>query len=396
MLTPEIDQAIAEAAERPQARQRIANWQRSLGQAASAARWQRWALLPPTPEELKQATQELLLEQGRGAHVLELEADAPSWERLEALLQAEQVETAADLQQQLLLDPPPISQERFLAIAALWQDQQQPTPALTLLLTFAQQCSQQQQLVPVPLCNAIAKLHEQLDTPEDAEPWWATSIQQQPQQPAVLMRLARLEQRRSHWRESLHYCRQVLQLDPAHPWALDLQLEALLQLSAARSAALALELRHQHHPERELPAHLQNALDQLQNSASHSEPLDCTPLSQSQIPSEGYILLVGSPEGEALSSLWCEPTGHQLVWAIGSPEPLLLEQVALDTMAAGWQLIQRPRLEPNLLSNLGLVVWEGPISAQHTTNLESWIKTMLTPEQVLRWDANQRRWIHGG
>lgn len=238
-------QTLAEQLDPPQELfERVARWRRGCGDAEAAATWQTWSLLPPEPEELRNALADLWRSVGdtdAAAGMLEVAGGTKSqksWQQLALLLDQADLKAASQLQQQLLQDPPVLAVPELLDLLRLWQQQQQPQQALDLLeplLGFMQKRSEQPS---GPICNAMADLLEKLKRFEDAEPWWQRSHALQPHQAWPLMRLGHQSMRRQQPAVAVHYARQVLERDPEHDFAPRLQRKALNALGATRSLQL--------------------------------------------------------------------------------------------------------------------------------------------------------------
>ena len=326
----------------PEPFERVARWRRACGDADAAATWQTWSLLPPEPDELRQALAGLWRSLGDTAAAASLlnategNGDAPgNWQQLALLLDQAELEAAQALQQQLLEAPPPLAMADLLDLVRLWQQQQQPQQALELLQPLLGFMQQRGERPSAPLCNALADLLEQQERFDEAEPWWQRSHAQQPQQAWPLMRLGRQALRRDQPAVAVHYARQVLERDPAHSFAPRLLRKGLEALGAQRSLQL---LEGETSPSQATDAETDAA--KINNEASaFDEP-----------PGPAFwqgcrsLALIGFGEASILEGwlqqLQAAATPQELtqeplqLWLIASPDPLWLEQQATTLVAA--------------------------------------------------------------
>ena len=302
----------------PEPFERVARWRRACGDAETAATWQTWSLLPPEPSELRSALAGLwrsLGETTAAAGVLAAAEDSQqqaSWQQLALLLEQADLESASELQRQLLQDPPVLAIPELLDLLRLWQQQQQPQQALDLLqplLAFMQQRGEQPS---GPICTAMADLLEQLKRFDEAEPWWQRSHAQQPQQAWPLMRLGHQALRKQQPAVALHYARQALEREPEHVFAPRLQRKALTALGATRS----LQWLDQQEP---------TAADAIEEPPTQELWVGCRRLALIGFDDasllEGWCQQLEAGEGESDAT---SQTPLQL-WLIASPDPLWLE-----------------------------------------------------------------------
>lgn len=359
----------------PEPFERVARWRRACGDADAAATWQTWSLLPPEPDELRQALAGLWRSLGDTAaaagllNAAEGSGDAPrNWQQLALLLDQAELEAGQALQQQLLEDPPPLAMADLLDLVRLWQQQQQAQQALELLQPLLGFMQQRGERPSAQLCNALADLLEQQERFDEAEPWWQRSHTQQPQQAWPLMRLGRQALRRDQPAVAVHYARQVLERDPAHSFAPRLLRKGLEALGANRSLRL------------------------LEGEASSSPAMDAKTDNEVSVdnafdepPAPAFwqgcrsLALIGFGEASILEG-WLQqlqaaatqqdPSQEPLqLWLIASPDPLWLEQQATTLVAAAsaegeaplaLQLSSWPLWDPQRHSHLDRVLEATP------------------------------------
>ena len=305
----------------PEPFERVARWRRACGDAEAAATWQTWSLLPPEPAELSSALAGLWRSVGdtaAAAGVLAAAANSQqqaSWQHLALLLEQADLESAGDLQCQLLQDPPVLAIPELLDLLRLWQQQQQPQQALDLLQPLLAFMHTRGEQPSGPICTAMADLLEQLKQFDEAEPWWQRSHALQPQQAWPLMRLGHQALRKQQPAVALHYARQVLERDPEHVFAPRLQRKALTALGATRS----LQWLDQEEP---------TAPDPIQEPPDPERWVGCRRLA-----------LIGFGDASLLEG-WCQQLEAEdeerdaisqaplQLWLIASPDPLWLEHQA--------------------------------------------------------------------
>ena len=346
-------QTLAEQSDPPpEPFERVARWRRSCGDAEAAATWQTWSLLPPEPSELRSALAGLwrsLGDTGAAAGVLAAAADSQqqaSWQQLSLLLEQTDLEAASDMQRQLLQDPPVLAIPELLDLLCLWQQQQQPQQALDLLQPLLALMQKRGEQPSGPICTAMADLLEQLQRLDEAEPWWQRSHALQPQQAWPLMRLGHQALRKQQPAVALHYARQVLERDPEHVFAPRLQRKALTALGATRS----LQLLDQEEP---------TAADAVQEPPAPELLVGCRRLA-----------LIGFSDASLLGG-WCQQLQAEhgesdatsqsplQLWLIASPDPLWLEQQALQVcrdLHQSLTITSWPRWEPQRHGRLDLVL----------------------------------------
>lgn len=297
--------------------ERVARWRRACGDAEGAATWQTWSLMPPEPDELRNALAALWRRIGATDQAAALLNDG--WPQLALLLQQERWEKATALQQQLLQQPPHVDVADLMELLQLWQQAELPEQALELLRPLLSWMETRGTPPSAQLCNAMADLLEQQRCFDEAEPWWQRSHTLQPHQAWPLMRLGHQALRTQRPAGALHYASQVLQRDPAHTFAPRLRRKALLALNATRSLALL--------DGSSLPA--------------------AVPTQPEPPPSELWqgcrsLALIGFRDAAFLND-WCaqlnQPgvdnpdTAPPELWLIASPDPLWLEHQAADRLA---------------------------------------------------------------
>ena len=346
-------QALAEQPDPPpEPFERVARWRRACGDAEAAATWQTWSLLPPEPSELRSALAGLWRSVGETAAAAGVLAAAEdrqqqaSWQQLALLLEQADLESASELQRQLLQDPPVLAIPELLDLLRLWQQQQRYQQALELLqplLAFMQQRGEQPS---GPICTAMADLLEQLKRFDEAEPWWQRSHAQQPQQAWPLMRLGHQALRKQQPAVALHYARQALEREPEHVFAPRLQRKALTALGATRS----LQWLDQQEP---------SAADAIEEPPTQELWVGCRRLALIGFDDasllEGWCKQLQAEDGE------CDATSQAPVqlWLIASPDPLWLEHQARQLCRDLHQpltITSWPQWEPQRHGHLDLVL----------------------------------------
>ena len=344
----------------------VARWRLGCGDGRGAARWHRWSLTPPANADLRRELEALLLPlnqpqlaaqlgkpQGWGAVLLALEAGDP-----ELALQNQ----AAAIAAAAAIDVP-----LCLRLASLWQQQHQPGPALELLRAIAAQAA-----TPA-LCNAIAHLHEQQQQPDQAAPWWDHSLSLDPRQPAALMQRSRNALALGDAGLACHLAMALLELDPQHAVAQELQVETLARLGAPASQRLALAvlvrqgrdryrsqaqtLEAWWRPRRRRQSQWRL---QLENSAGLQPVASPRPLPPAALAGCRCIGLLGSRDGLELAGWPAEAGATGVVWNLASREPLVSQRNLQRLLPEGWQLRRWPRWQPSVHGALEALVIADP------------------------------------
>lgn len=217
----------------------VARWRLGCGDATGAAKWQLWSLVPPQQEELQQALVCFWIDLGElktAADILGLESNG--WEGLNLLIKQGSLLEAQNLQQRLLVSPPPLELNFLLNLASAWQKAGCPSDALDLLEQLLLHYKRINQIILPPLANALAQLLEEHQRQEAAASWWRYSLLHDSNQIHPMMRLGRYAMAQNDLLVAFHYAHQVLERDPNHSWAPDLQRKALTALCARGSLAL--------------------------------------------------------------------------------------------------------------------------------------------------------------
>jgi tetratricopeptide (TPR) repeat protein len=308
----EVDPALFE---------QVARWRRSCGDAEGAATWQTWSLVPPEREELKRNLSQLWLnidETELAAQVLDGASgrQEESWEHLTLLLKQAKCSEATTLQQKLLRNPPDLSIQTLLALVEAWKQAEHPQQALDLLQPMLLRIQKRNEIPSAPVCNTVAQLLDELKRFDEGEQWWLRSHRSQPQQTRPLMRLARHALRKKQFPVVVHYSTQVLNREPDHRFAPDLQRKGLAGMGASKSLAM---IQGETSPQPKPDPHFQPPEPELW--------LQCRQLA-----------LVGFSEATLLEQ-WFEalaeetsatnPSTPQLplkLWLVASPDPLWLQQ----------------------------------------------------------------------
>lgn len=217
----------------------VARWRLGCGDAAGAAKWQLWSLIPPPQQELKHALAGFWIHLGelKTAAVI-LGSESIGWEGLNLLIQQGSLDEAKNLQEELLISPPLLELNFLLNLASAWQKAGCPSDALTLLEHLLIHYKRFNKIILPPLANALAQLLEEHNRQEAAASWWRYSLLQDPNQIHPMMRLGRFAMAQNDLLVAFHYAHQVLERVPNHPWAPDLQAKALTALCARGSLAL--------------------------------------------------------------------------------------------------------------------------------------------------------------
>ena len=309
---------------------KIARWRLGCGDAIGAAKWQLWSLIPPQQKDLQQTLVSIWIDLGDlriAAGIIDSTTD--SWQQLNLLLQQGSLAEAINLQQRLLLLPPPIELDFLLYLASTWQKAGCPSEALGLLEQLLLHYKRLDKNILPPLANALAQLLEEHNRHEAAASWWRYSLSKDTNQIHPMMRLGRYSIAQNNPLVAFHYAQQVLDRDPNHPWAPDLQIKALRLLGARGSLALLAEqsppkswLRRQIqwlHP-------LKNVInEQLLDSLIARSRVKL--LSADFIQDFRSIALWGDSDGLALASVLVDKnhaiSNLSVIWLLASCDPLL-------------------------------------------------------------------------
>ena len=343
----------------------IARWRLACGDGRGAGRWQRWSLDAPATSVLREQLRDQLLEWQQPDLAARLGA-VPGWAGVRLALEQQQAGQALELQQQAIATGEPISLAASLQLASLWQGQARPQPALALLLAIA--AAQPQP--GTSLCNAIAHLHEQLNDHLQATPWWDRSLQQDPRQPAALIQRSRNALALDDPALAFQLAEALHQLDPGHPVAQELRVEALEQLQAPASLRLALVplVRARRERYRRQARQLAPWWAPLRRQQSLWRPATA-PLAFALAPTRpvpaallsgcSRLGLLGSADGLELAESLGEAAGEGVVWLLESPEPLCALHNLRRLMPAGWEVQLWPRWAPQLHGALDLLIEAG-------------------------------------
>ena len=347
--TPDPDQLAA-----------IARWRLGCGDGRRAARWHRWSLEPPPRARLRSELEPLLLllnspqlaarlghQQGWGAVLMALDSGDP--------------EQARRSQQAAIAAEAPIEVPLCLRLASLWQQQQQPEPALELLQAIAAQAA-----TPA-LCNAIAHLLEQQHQAAEAAPWWDHSLSLDPHQPAALMQRSRNALAQGDAALGCHLAMALLELDPRHAVAQELRVEALEALGAhaSRRAALAPLVRQGRQRYRQQAETLgawwrPRRRRQARWREHGGEPLQALGpprlLPAAALAGCRCIGLLRSRDGLELRGALAEAASNGVVWHLASREPVVCQPNLERLLPPGWQLRRWPRWQPEVHGALDALV----------------------------------------
>lgn len=388
MLRPSLRDALLATPPSSDQCQQIARWQQGLGQARQAARWWRWSLtLPPDPLWRK-ALAELWLDLGEPQHAQALLAaaeaqDIAPWLELELLIKEHQLEPALALQAKLLHDAHGLPPQRLLAIAERWQSLQEHAAALALLLSFEQQQTAAGHDPGERLCNAIAALFEQQGKHEAASEWWTRSLAAAPQQPAVQMRVARQLVRAGQPHAALGHLAAVLQAHAQHRWALQLQLEILLNLQAPRSARIAYQALTKVHDGESMQAWRHK----LQKLEATSMTASLPPPSRIRLQQAVQIVVWGGAQLQWPRETLPQSGGR--VDLVKSAEPLSLSLELSQQLGSSW-IVQSCSAWPERLEPEALLLWCQAATEVTPPLPASW---QHTPFISLRWCSEAGAWI---
>ena len=364
----------------------IARWRLACGDGRAAGRWQRWSLEPPPAHSLRQQLRDQLLEWQQPELAAQLGAE-PGWGGVRFALETQQADRARDLQEQAIAAGEPISLAASLQLASLWQRQAEPQPALALLLAIAAAQPQHS----AALCNAIAHLQEQLNQPAQAAPWWDRSLQLDPRQPPVLIQRSRNALALADPALAFQLAEALHQLDPSHPVAQELRVEALAQLQAPASLRLALVplVRAGRERYRQQARQLAPAWAPLRRQQALWRPASAPrvvalapprPVPAVLLSGCSRLGLLGSSDGLELAQALSEAAPQGVLWLLESPEPLCALHNLRLLLPAGWELQIWPRWAPQLHGALELLIEAGSSPPAGRTE---------APERRLHWHHPQ-------
>lgn len=332
----------------------IARWRLGCGDAKAAARWQRWALNPPPPLQLKTAlghllllTQQTQLADRLGSH--------QGWYKVLLALEKQQPEEARAAQDQAIRENLELDPNLRLQIAALWQQAGEAQSSLDLLLPVAKT------LPTTTLCNAVAHLYEQNLADETSAFWWDRSLALDPCQPAVMIERSRNALRLNDPYLALQLSQQLLAIESEHIVAQELQVEALLQLDAPASVRLALIPLVKQGRER----YLQQASElaawwrprrKLQRSWRQSAPLIALaqprPIPAKALEGCHNVGLISSNDGLELLGSTERLAPEGTLWNLNSSEPLCSHRNLQMLLPSTWQVHTERIREPTKYHNL--------------------------------------------
>lgn len=353
---------------------KIARWRLGCGDAIGAAKWQLWSLIPPQQKDLQQALASIWIDLGDlriAAGIIDLSTD--SWQQLNLLLQQGSIAEAINLQQRLLLSPPPIELDFLLYLASTWQKSGCPSEALGLLEQLLLHYKRLEKIVLPPLANALAQLLEEHNRHEAAASWWRYSLTQDTNQIHPMMRLGRYSMAQSNPLVAFHYAQQVLDRDPNHPWAPDLQIKALRLLGAKGSLALLAE---ESPPKPWLRRQIQwlTPLKNVINEQLLYSLIACCRvklLSEDIIKDCRCVALWGDSDGLTLAALLLNNNDAicnlNVIWLLASCDPLLqiYNLKRLMPKNSTIQLKFWPTWDPNIHNEVELLVYANSIKSSN-------------------------------
>lgn len=353
---------------------KIARWRLGCGDAIGAAKWQLWSLIRPQQKDLQQALASIWIDLGDlriAAGIIDLSTD--SWQQLNLLLQQGSIAEAINLQQRLLLSPPPIELDFLLYLASTWQKSGCPSEALGLLEQLLLHYKRLEKIVLPPLANALAQLLEEHNRHEAAASWWRYSLTQDTNQIHPMMRLGRYSMAQSNPLVAFHYAQQVLDRDPNHPWAPDLQIKALRLLGAKGSLALLAE---ESPPKPWLRRQIQwlTPLKNVINEQLLYSLIACCRvklLSEDIIKDCRCVALWGDSDGLTLAALLLNNNDAicnlNVIWLLASCDPLLqiYNLKRLMPKNSTIQLKFWPTWDPNIHNEVELLVYANSIKSSN-------------------------------
>jgi len=351
----------------------VARWRLGCGDATGAAKWQLWSLVPPQQEELQQALVRFWIDLGElktAAGILGSESNG--WEGLNLLIQQGSLIEAQNLQQRLLISPPRLELNFLLNLASAWQKAGCPSDALDLLEQLLLHYKRVNKIILPPLANALAQLLEEHQRQEAAASWWRYSLLQDSNQIHPMMRLGRYAMAQNDLLVAFHYAHQVLERDPNHSWAPDLQKKALTALGARGSLALLAN----HSPPKSWLSRQSQWLMPLKKFTS--EQMICDLIARSFVKFLPFeiikdyrsIALWGDSDGLALAQIilnrYDTSPNLSVIWLLASTDPLLqiynLER--LMPVHSTIQLKFWPSWDPNIHADVELLVFASNIKRE--------------------------------
>ena len=305
----------------PELFERVARWRRACGDADGAATWQTWSLMPPEREELKRNLSQLWLNLDEPALAAQILGDASgrqddSWEQLTLLLKQAKLSEATALQKKLLSNPPDLSIQILLALVESWKQAEQPQQALDLLQPMLLRIQQRNEIPTAPVCNTVAKLLDDLKRFDEGEQWWLRSHRSQPRQTWPLMRLARHALRKQQFPVVVHYSTEVLNREPDHCFAPDLQSKGLIGMGASKSLAL---MRGETPPKPKPDPHFQCPEPELWHQCRQ---LALVGFSEANLVERWFQALAE----ETSATIPSTPQLPLKLWLVASPDPLWLQR----------------------------------------------------------------------
>ena len=354
----------------------VARWRLGCGDAAGAAKWQLWSLVPPPQQELRHALVSFWIDLGElktAACILGSESNG--WEGLNLLIQQGSLDEAKILQGELLISPPPLELNFLLNLTSAWQKAGCPSDALTLLEHLLIHYKRLNKIILSPLANALAQLLEEHNRQEAAASWWRYSLLQDPNQIHPMMRLGRYAMAQNDLLVAFHYAHQVLERNPNHLWAPDLQTKALTALCAKGSLALLSN----HSPPKSWLRRQSQWLIPLKEFAN--EETVCGLVARScvklipieMIKNHISIALWGDSDGLALASILLNKNidsyNITTIWLLASSDPLL--QISnlklLMPPHSNIQLKFWPLWDPNIHRDVELLFFANSIKPDYNS-----------------------------
>lgn len=301
--------------------EQVARWRRACGDAEGAATWQTWSLIPPEREELKRNLSQLWLnldETDLAAQILDDESGRQdeTWEKLTVLLKQAKLSEATTLQKKLLSNPPNLSIQTLLALVEAWKQAENPQQAVDLLQPMLLRIQRRNEIPSTPVCNTVAQLLDELKRFDEAEQWWLRSHRSQPHHTWPLMRLARHALRKKQFPIVFHYSTEVLNREPDHRFAPDLQHKGLAGMGASKSLAM---IQGETPPQPKPDPHFQPPEPELWHQCRQ---LALVGFSEATLIEQWFKAL--AEETSATN-----PSTPQLplkLWLVASPDPLWLKQ----------------------------------------------------------------------
>ena len=362
----------------------IARWRLGCGDATGAAKWQLWSLVPPSHKDLQQALVRFSIDLGdlnTAASIIGSEPD--SWERLNLLLQQGSLAEAIDLQQRLLLSPPILELDFLLYLASAWQKAGCPSNALDLLEQLLLYYKRSNKTILPPLANALAQLLGEHNRQEAAASWWRYSLLQDANQIHPMMRLGRFAILQNNPLVAFHYAKQVLERDPNHPWAPDLQIKALRLLGATGSMALLAENSPPKSWLRRQTQWLNPLKDIINEQLAFSLiASSCVKLISVDIIKDcKSIALWGDSDGLAIAAILLNKynvtNNLSIIWLLASCDPLL-QMHNLKKLISGHSIIELkfwPMWNPEIHIDVDLLIFGNNIKSSNSP-LDLNIKTL--------------------